>query len=61
MDRVRVKHPENRAEFTTDADWAAMNGLSVIDKPAVNTVGDDLPPKYPITTKRGATAAPEKE
>lgn len=62
MARVRVKMP-NGAESTLDEEFARAEGLTVLDrKPAVDSFGRDLPPKYPISrTKGGTTADTPKE
>jgi hypothetical protein len=59
--RVRVKLP-NGAETTLDEGFARAEGLTILDrKPAVDSFGRDLPPKYPISHKGGTTADSPKE
>jgi hypothetical protein len=58
---VRVKMP-NGAETTLDEEFARAEGLTVLDrKPAVDSFGRDLPPKYPVSHKGGTTANTTKE
>lgn len=48
MARVRVKDPDNGAEYTTSTEWAEALGLKPLDRPAVDDYGRDVPPKYPV-------------
>lgn len=56
-DRVRVKDPDNGAEYTTSADWAARLGLTPLDRPAVDGFGRDIPTKYPVAKDGTAVSA----
>ena len=56
-DRVRVKDPENGAEYTTSADWAATLGLTTLNRPAVDDWGRDIPVKYPVAKDGTAISA----
>ncbi len=56
-DRGRVKDPDNGAEYTTSADWAARLGLTPLDRPAVDDFGRDIPTKYPVA-KDGTAVKP---
>ena len=59
--QVRVKDPDTGAEFTTNEVHAESAGLTVLkDKPAVDSFGQDIPPKYPVT-KAGAPVTNTKE
>ncbi len=63
MARVRVKLP-NGSEATLDEGFARAEGLPILDrKPAVDTFGRDLPPKYSISRnpQGGTTAETPKE
>lgn len=44
--RVRVKDPVSGHEFTTTADFAASCSLTVLEEPAVDGFGRDLPAKH---------------
>jgi hypothetical protein len=60
--QVRVKDPVSGAEFTTNEIHAESAGLTVLDKPAVDSFGGDLPPKYPVTKGgKPVVTNPEKE
>ena len=52
---VRVKHPGG--EITVTKANAERHGLEVLDKPAVDSVGQPLPPK-PRTSKGGRRKSP---
>ncbi|NUO35445.1 MAG: hypothetical protein HOQ27_10340 [Dermatophilaceae bacterium] len=54
--QVRVKDPNNGAEFTTNEFHAEAAGLEVLDKPATDDFGRDLPVKY-RTEKDGSPAS----
>ena len=56
-DRVRVKDPDNGAEYTASADWAARLGLTPLDRPAVDDFGRDIPTKYPVAKDGTAVSA----
>lgn len=45
---VRVKQTETGHELSVDSEWAERfaEGYDVLDKPAVSSTGDPLPPKY---------------
>lgn len=45
-DRVRVKDPVSGHEFTTTPDFAESCGLTVLEEPAVDSFGRDLPAKH---------------
>jgi hypothetical protein len=60
VERVRVKDPVSGHEFTTTRDHAESNGLTVLDRPAVDAFGRDVPAKHNVT-KAGAPAAAKKE
>ena len=60
-DRVRVKDPDNGAEYTTSADWAAQLGLTPLDRPAVDDFGRDIPTKYPVAKNGKPVPAQVKE
>ncbi len=47
--QIRVKDPNNGAEFTTNEIFAESAGLSVLKKPAVDSFGRNIPTKYPVT------------
>ena len=59
-DRVRVKDPDNGAEYTTSADWAARLGLTPLDRPAVDDFGRDIHTKYPVA-KDGTAVKPAQD
>lgn len=56
-DRVRVKDPDNGAEYTTGADRAIALGLTPLSRPAVDEYGRDIPVKYPVR-KDGSPTSP---
>jgi hypothetical protein len=56
-DRVRVKDPVSGHEFTTTPDFAESCGLTVLEEPAVDSFGRDLPAKHSAPPE--APEAPE--
>ncbi len=59
MSRVRVKLP-NGSEATLPSGFAEAEGLPILNKPAVDSFGRDLPPKMPANLK-APVAEPSKE
>lgn len=59
-DRVRVKDPVSGHEFTTTPDFAESCGLTVLEEPAVDSFGRDLPAKHSAPPEASEAAkAPE--
>lgn len=60
-EQVRVKDPTSGAEFTTNTVHAESAGLPVIEKPAIDSFGRDLPAKLPILTPGDAGSTPKEK